>query len=387
MKTKSPVIFGFSAKLIQLGIKLTILKLALKHYKNPLVALNVLSQLMNKKQKIHGNSHKPRYIKSDSQYFWSTDFPGWPSETFNFYIVNEFIRFNSTDLRIKPLQTIIFAITNRCTYNCKHCFEWDKLDSQDKLSLNELKFILNKINELGIRHIQLSGGEPLIRFENMLELIKTGTKGTDFWILTSGCGLDNEKAQLLKKAGLKGVNISLDHWDEELHNNFRNNKKAFYWVKEAMDNCKSYGIIVSLSICVTKEFLSEENLWKYINLAKEWNVEFIRILEPRKAGRYSNINAELDDTELKILETFYLNLTNNIKFREYPILIYPGYHQRKLGCFGAGNRYLYIDSNADIHACPFCLQKHGNALNSSLEESIIKMDQTKCHAFKMNCAD
>jgi MoaA/NifB/PqqE/SkfB family radical SAM enzyme len=388
LNSNSTIIHGYKARIIRVGIKLTILKLSVKEFINPIIAFKVLRQLINKKQKIIGNASNPRFIKSGSKYYWTTDFPGWPSKTFNIYIKKEFYRVRSEKQNNKLVQTIIFAITNRCHLRCEHCFEWDRLDSVDKLNINELKHILIKIQNQAIYHIQLSGGEPLVRFDEMIQLINSANIGTNFWLLTSGYGLTNEKAAILKQAGLIGVNISLDHWNEDHHNEFRNNNTSFKWVKEAVINCKNNGLIISLSLCATKQFITEDNLWKYLQLAKDWKVDFIRILEPRTAGRYSNKDVELEYSHWHILEKFYLRINSDGKYFDYPILVYPGDHQRKVGCFGAGNRYFYVDSNADIHACPFCLRKQGNALNdASFEPALLKMKETKCHAFKMNYTD
>ena len=67
-----------------------------------------------------------------------------------------------------------------------------------------------------------------------------------------------------------------------------------------------------------------------------------------------------------------------------PIVSFPGYHQRRIGCFGAGDRYLYMDSNGDLHACPFCQYKVGNALFDDLSESINELRKIGCHKFKTN---
>jgi MoaA/NifB/PqqE/SkfB family radical SAM enzyme len=99
-------------------------------------------------------------------------------------------------------------------------------------------------------------------------------------------GLTPEKALKLKEAGLTGVSISLDHWNEGAHNSFRNHPKSFHWVNEAVKNCHKAGIIVNLALCATKEFTTEENILKYYELAKEWKVGFIKILEARKVGRF-----------------------------------------------------------------------------------------------------
>ena len=178
--------------------------------------------------------------------------------------------------------------------------------------------------------------------------------GDRFCTLTSGCNLTPEKARQLKKEGLTGVRISLDHWDKEKHNDFRGSEKSFEWAVNAAINCKKAGLVIGFSACVTKEFLTEENLKKYLILAKKMNAAFIFLLEPRVTGHFKGQDVTLSEDEVKVIESFYLNANSSIEFENYPVVIYPGYHERRIGCFGAGIRYLYIDSEGSVHSCPFC---------------------------------
>jgi hypothetical protein len=47
-------------------------------------------------------------------------------------------------------------------------------------------------------------------------------------------------------------------------------------------------------------------------------------------------------------------------YADYPIIIYHGYHQKRLGCLSGGNRGLYIDSEGFVNACPFCHTRNFN---------------------------
>ena len=279
---------------------------------------------------------------------------------------------------------MIFAITSRCPLQCRHCYEWDNLDAGEHLSPGDLGTIMEKIREQGIRHVQLSGGEPLVRFEDLLHLTNRYGRDMDLWILTSGFGLTAEKAEALSKAGLTGANISLDHWDPVQHNAFRNHQQSFYWAKEAAANCRRAGLAVSLSLCAARSFVTQENLERYLALSKEWQVDFIRILEPRPVGRFAGTEVSLGKAEEELLDSFYVTANSNQVRLRSPIVSYPGYYQRRTGCFGAGDRYLYIDSRGDFHACPFCLGNAGNALKDSFETAIAAMKQQGCHAFSSN---
>lgn len=374
---------GKSNKIL-LGLLRGILKRISRREPNPFRALALLHRMLKRRRAILGSPKGGRYVHSQGRYFWESDAPGWPSAAFDRYMDNELDRY-LTDLPAgKSIQTIIFGITSRCPLQCRHCYEWDNLDAGEHLSPADLETIMDKIREQGIRHVQLSGGEPLIRFNDLLHLTERYGREMDLWILTSGFGLTAEKAEALKKAGLTGANISLDHWDPVQHNAFRNHQQSFYWAKEAAANCRWAGLAVSLSLCATKSFTTRENLDRYLALAKEWQVDFIRILEPRPVGRFTGTEVSLGQGEEELLDSFYVNTNSKELHLKNPIVSYPGYYQRRTGCFGAGDRYLYIDSRGDFHACPFCLGKAGNALKDTFETAIAAMKGRGCHVFPAN---
>ena len=375
------IINGFKAKIISLRLFMNIFSLALAQSNNPFKAIRYFNEIAKRRRKYQGYDKISRYVKCNGKYYWADQIPGWPSKNFDNFFIGELMRCKSGNSIQGQMNTIIFSITSRCGLQCRHCFEWDNLDDKEHLSIEALLEILEKVRTLGITHIQFGGGEPLARFNDLLSLIENAKPGMDCWILTSGFGLTSDKAFRLKEAGLTGASISLDHWEENAHNEFRNNEKSFYWVKEAIKNCNKAGIIVSLSVCSTREFVTPENLRRYLDLAKEWGAGFIRILEPRKTGRFKNEDVKLNEAAIKLLIDFYLESYREIKYRDHPIVMYPGYDQRQAGCLGAGNRFMYIDSKGDIHACPFCHGSVGNATEDDLEEAVSKLKRIGCKEY------
>lgn len=356
-------------------------------FKNPLRAYRVLQQIKKRRARIFGTAYIKRYIRSGGKYYFSDTIPGWPSRSFTSFVKAEIDRVIHTEKGNLPIHTVIFAITNRCYLRCSHCYEWENISATDALSLAQLMKIMKDLYEMKVHHIQLSGGEPLARFDDLLQILQSSPGGVDFWILTSGFGLTEEKARMLKESGLVGADISLDHWDEDLHNEFRRNEKSFDWAREAVLNCGKYGILTSLSICMTRSFVNEDNLHVYLELAKEWGVGMIRLLEPRATGRYSGLDVGLSPEQTEMAEQFFVEVNSSNKYRKYPVLMYPGYHQRRVGCLGAGNRYFYIDSIGDIHACPFCRRKAGNAVRGKIEPALELLTERGCHEFAMNVGD
>jgi len=377
---------GWRALIIRKRVQWFIIEVAFMLYRNPFLAFSEMKRLRDLHRKVHGNRVISKYIQSGNQFFWNSDYCGFPSNGLNGLIHSEFIRnlrkgINQNPMH-QPLQTIIWGITNRCSLSCEHCYEWENIAKTDQLDLAQLKQILAIFRTNGIRHIQFSGGEPLVRFNDLAELVRDASKDMDCWILSSGYGLTREKAKALKVAGLTGVNISLDHWNAHMHNNFRNNESSYEWVMQAVRNCLATGIIVSLSLCATRDFVTDENLLKYAMLAKNLGVHFIRILEPRAIGKYSGKDVQLNHEQVAILSDFTFRMNSEPKYKDFPIFTFMGYHQRKMGCFGAGNRFVYADPNGDVHACPFCRGSKGNLLEVPFGEIMGKVRQTGCFQFE-----
>lgn len=374
------IISGFRLALARLGAGFTILRISFNKCHNPVKAIALLNSLIIERLRLHENSGNHKAVRCGSRYYWSINMPGWPSEAFDHFVSNEFKRIHSP--ASSSLQTIIFGITNVCPLNCIHCYEAENISDHEKLSAEELKMIMARIIENGIRHIQFSGGEPLNRFDDMIGLMKLAGKNSDYWINTSGFGLSQERALKMKENGMTGAVISLDDWDEKKHNDFRQNKKSFYWVQEAVKNCISSGIIVCISVCPVRDFVSEENFDRIHKLAKNMGASFMRILEPRQEGKFTGKDVLLNAMQIETIHKFMFSRNTGSAYKNYPIIQFPGHYSRKHGCLGAGNRYLYIDPAGYFHSCPFCRKPLGNAIKNSISEGAGWARTEGCHAFK-----
>ena len=120
----------------------------------------------------------------------------------------------------------------------------------------------------------------------------------------------------------------------------------------------------------------------YARLAKQHGVAFIQILEPRMTGRYADQSVTLPDEQIDLLTAFYDRLNFDPAYRDWPIVSYPGYHQRTVGCPGAGDRFLYVDAAGAVHACPFCQEAHGNVLEDDWDAAMDRLRRGGCHAFE-----
>ncbi len=323
-------------------------------------------------------------MKVDGKYYWDLYIPGYRSEAITHFFDGETNRTLGNTTNRTRFTNILIAITKRCPLRCEHCFEWDALNGRETLTVSDIKTIVGKFQERGTGIIQLTGGEPMMKVNELVDIIESAKPGSEFWILTSGYNLTSENAIILKKAGFTGVVVSLDHFDPGIHNHFRGAQKSFEWVQAGVKHAIEARLVTALSICVSKSFATESNLMQYAELAKSMGVSFIQMLEPRAVGHYDGKDVLLDAVHTRILEEFYLKMNYRRKFRKYPIVCYHGYYQRRTGCFGSGNRSVYVDTDGDLHACPFCRTKMGNALIDDLDETIGQLAAAGCHKYAIS---
>jgi len=107
------------------------------------------------------------------------------------------------------------SITDRCNFRCIYCMpaeglHWLKRD--DILRFEEIVRLARIfVERYGVRTIRITGGEPLVRVkvEELVGMINEIDPSLDITMTTNGVLL-RQKAQELKDAGLKRINISLD---------------------------------------------------------------------------------------------------------------------------------------------------------------------------------
>lgn len=328
---------------------------------NPLRAWQWMSTLLQKYRQVFGDAFVSRLARVDGRYYWKLGAAGFPTPAYFRYWENELNR----EFGFRPqagLRNVYFAITKKCPYRCEHCFEWDNLNQPETLSRQDILDIVRRYQDYGAAQIIFSGGEPLLRVKDILAVLQNVRPDTDFWVFSSGFSLTAEKARQLKAAGLTGIIISLDHWQPEAHDRFRGYGGAFANATAAVSHARTAGLVTALSLCATRDFCAQDNLTAYLELAHNLGVAFVQFLEPLPVGHYRDRDVLLGPEHLALLEDYYQRYNRNPRYRDYPIIDYQGSFIRRIGCFGAGSRYLYIDTDGEVHRCPFCREKVAKAL-------------------------
>ncbi len=118
------------------------------------------------------------------------------------------------DRKGRVARKLRISVTDRCNFACLFCMpEKDKvkwIPQEEILTFEEVERIARVLASLGIEKIRITGGEPLLR-RNLEQLVDkltaiSGIRSVD--MTTNGWHLE-QKAEGLRKAGLRGVTVSL----------------------------------------------------------------------------------------------------------------------------------------------------------------------------------
>ncbi len=110
------------------------------------------------------------------------------------------------------------SVTDRCNFRCVFCMPktpvW--LPREEILTYEEIERVVKVLATMGVDRIRLSGGEPLVRrdLERLVGMLTVIPGIRSVSMTTNGYFL-KEKAQALKRAGLRSVTVSLHSLKQE----------------------------------------------------------------------------------------------------------------------------------------------------------------------------
>ena len=376
---------GLTRRLVAGLFQLAEARLLWRFLRTPARVGEAIRRVDKLKREYYGDLQPRKVARVAGRYYREYYAPGWPSAAYDAYVattVNRAVPFRGD---ADTLNLVFLAITKKCPLACEHCFEWDALNQKEVLSRADIQALVARFQARHVTQIFFSGGEPMLRVNDLVAVVESARPGTDFWVITSGFNFTRENAGRLKRAGFTGVTISLDHHEPARHNAFRGSPRAYEHAVQAVAFAHEVGLVVNLSLCATAEFTTGTNLWAYAELARQLGVTFIQLLEPRAVGHYAGRAVDLSAAQLALLEEFYLKMNFASDYFGWPIVHYYGYHQRRMGCTGAADQFLYVDTDGDLHACPFCQKKSGSALcrtsDDGLDASLTALKSRGCHSF------
>ena len=271
------------------------------------------------------------------------------------------------ELRQKYDCNIPYAIlldpTSACNLHCTGCWAAE-YGNKLNLSYDEIDDIIRQGKELGVYLYIYTGGEPLVRKNDLIRLCE---KHSDcvFLCFTNATLIDEAFTEEMLRVGNFVPAISLEGFEEATDG--RRGDGVYRKVVDALELLRSKKLIYGISSCYTsanyESITSEEYLDKVVEMGAWfiWYFHYMPVgndavpeLMPTPAqrrGTYDRIRRYRTEKPL-----FAMDFQNDAE--------YVG------GCIAGGHRYLHINANGDIDPCVFVHYSDSNIREKTLLEAL-----------------
>ncbi len=265
-----------------------------------------------------------------------------------------------------------WEITRRCNLACPHCYTAATRKALNDLTTAECFGVVDSISKLGVQMIGWTGGEPLLR-EDLEEIVHYAHgKKIKQSITSNGILFDEARAKSLKKAGVTGMQISIDGTSAELNRRMRRaSDEEFEKAMEAVRISVRLRFKTTMAMVIGQENLDDAP--NYVRMARKLRVNVIRFcgFVPQGRGK-SQKERLLFNNRLGELKAFVSQFAGT----ERPMVAFdPGFGPLPPDYYfhecTAGKLIFYLSCIGDVYPCTGLVSQEflvGNVRERSLED-------------------
>lgn len=266
---------------------------------------------------------------------------------------------------------IVLELTHYCNLYCEYCYrEAGDSNCEGFANTHRVKQLIREMAELGIRRIQLTGGEPTMHpeFPSIVELCLE--EGLFVNVVTNGYNVSKECKRALQSIDPRRgvVQVSIDG-SRVTHDIVRNKRGSYDDAVQLVTTLVEHDVVVDVAATVWGQ--SHEDLEHVCQLAKKLGARSFRASPLFEAGRAvygsNRIAQDIVVRSLKALaeaycdDAFIVGSTNADCSKE----------SHRTNICGAGSRVLRITPSFVVKPCPLLDYSIGEVADRSLKEFLM----------------
>jgi MoaA/NifB/PqqE/SkfB family radical SAM enzyme len=256
---------------------------------------------------------------------------------------------------------VLLDPTSSCNLRCTGCWASD-YKKGDNLSLELMQRIMDECRDLGIHFIVVSGGEPLVRKDDIVTLARNNPDML-YVVFTNGTLVDEQFAEDLAAIGNMSLVFSLE--GEEANTDARRGKGVFQKVMHAMDLLREKGVLFGTSVTYTRLNVDEVSSDEFIDMLIDKGAAYTWFFTYVPVGGDANL-----DLMATPEQRMYMFDRVNYFRRTKPLFMLDFWNDgwASGGCIAGGRRYFHINSAGWVEPCAFIHYAVDNIKEKSLEE-------------------
>ncbi len=256
--------------------------------------------------------------------------------------------------------------TSACNLRCKGCWSAE-YGHKFNLSLEEMDSIVSQGVALGTHLYMFTGGEPLIRKKDILELCRKH-KNCTFLAYTNATLIDQKFCDDMKEVGNLALAISIEGNEET--NDFRRGEGAYETSIKALDLLKKNGCLYGISVCYTSKNIDEVTSDAFLDLMIEKGVKFGLYFNYMPVGTDA-VEELIPTPEQRTYMYNWLRRVRNSKTGK-PMFVMDFQNDGEYvgGCIAGGRNYIHINSAGDMEPCVFIHFSDSNIRTHTILEAL-----------------
>ncbi|MGM9590714.1 MAG: radical SAM protein [Faecousia sp.] len=257
---------------------------------------------------------------------------------------------------------ILMDPTSACNLHCTGCWAAE-YGNKLNLSFEELDNIIVQGKELGTYVYIYSGGEPLVRKNDLIRLCE---KHSDcaFLAFTNGTLIDDAFADEMLRVKNFVPAISIEGFEEAT--DFRRGKGTYQKVIAAMERLKARKLLFGISCCYTSKNVDVIGSEEYFDAMIDMGAKFAWLFT------YMPIGADAVPELMATAEQRKFMYERIHEFRKTKALFTMDFWNdgdAVGGCIAGGRGYLHINANGDVEPCAFIHYSDSNIREKTLLEA------------------
>lgn len=261
-----------------------------------------------------------------------------------------------------PLRSLCFASTYQCDFKCEHCYA-QRFERPDvaPLSFEEKTALIDQAAALGAMAVDFIGGEAALATD-FIDLVRHASRRSLFvGVASNGFQMTRERLETFYRAGLDGMEISIDSGLPEEHDRLRKQPGAYARAMQAVRDGREIGLACQILTTVTRGFTRTEGFRRMVDLCiKEQIPLAFNAMIPFGSfeGRHDLMVSEDDLQEMDRLHEAHSYIRRDVHATPEKF--------GRTGC-PAFKQLIYVSEYGDVMPCPFLHIAFGNIRKESLE--------------------
>ena len=261
---------------------------------------------------------------------------------------------------------ILFDPTSACNLKCKGCWAAE-YGYKQSLSNEEMQSIVTQGKEMGTHFYMLTGGEPLIRKNDIIELA-ANNRDAGFVIYTNSTLIDQKFCEDMNRVGNIGLALSLEGTEES--NDWRRGEGSYKRTLEAMELLKKNKCLFGVSVCYTRKNVEFVTSDEFMDMIIQKGAKYSLMFNYMPVGHDADKELIPTPAQREYMYNWLKKVRNSKTGKPIFVMDFQNDGEYVGGCIAGGRNYFHINSAGDIEPCVFIHYSDTNIRTHTLMQAL-----------------